>query len=68
MAQCRTRPVPDGVRWAQYTDDRSTLSFLGRLGNKIKKEKKAEKLQRDLESAQELAIEANEHICPVGED
>lgn len=79
MHQRSERNVPDSVRWAQYTEDKATLSFLGRLGNKIKKERndrkkiqleraKTEKLQRDLESAQELAIEANEHICPVGED
>ena len=67
------KPMPYSVARARYEGDTETLRYLGRLGAKRRKEnrdreaeeKKDGTLQLRLFGARNMAIEANEDICPV---
>ena len=60
---------PPIVRFAMVVQDYGALSRLGRAGAMKKKEIAAKdherKVQAMLDSAEEIALEANEYLCPV---
>jgi len=64
-----TRIPPPVVQFARLIGDKAALSRLGRAGamkrNELRIMDAERKLGRRLDSARQIAFEANEHICPV---
>ena len=67
----KPRQIPDSVRIAKLFGDKDALSRLGRHGAMVKKEigqeRKTRLLLYRLAGAEEMALQANENICPVNE-
>lgn len=65
----KKRVVPRSVRSAQLDGDTELLSYLGRLGNKVKTRRARARRERALNTllagAREMALQAHEDICPV---
>ena len=69
MARKAKKEPPPIVKFAQLIGDKGALSRLGRAGAMRKKEyaqkDKERKINWMLASAHEMAVQANEHICPI---